>query len=165
MGIAKELGGVQQRTRNAPGSHQRASISSDLHGCVTWTSMPRVALELPDSAEQYARLFERDDPRLHVECVQHPSIAGCSLQNLGSEQRLAATVGSGAVHLAEWSAKGLCRSEVATMWLPNARSGTPLDTRSLPLAHVALRSAPSGSTRCLKLSPSQSRNERSESCD
>ena len=70
--IANEWGGVHQRTRNAPGSHQRARISFDLHGCVNWTSMLRAALELPDSAEHEARLVERDDPRLHVERVEHP---------------------------------------------------------------------------------------------
>ena len=77
-------------------------------------STPRVALELPDSAEQCARLVEPDDPRLHVERVQHPSVASCSMQNLGSEQRIAATVGSGAAHLAETIAIKLSRSELAT---------------------------------------------------
>ena len=71
-GIAKQLGGVQQRTIDAPGSHQRASISSELHDCVTWTSTLCVALELSDSAEQKGRLVERDDARLHVERVEHP---------------------------------------------------------------------------------------------
>ena len=58
-GIAKRLGGVKQRTRDAPVSHQRARISSDLHDCVTWMGMPRVALELPNCAEHKARLVER----------------------------------------------------------------------------------------------------------
>ena len=101
--IANEWGGVRCCTRDAPGSHQRARIRSELHGCVNWTSMPRAALELPDSVEHEARLVERDEPRLHVERVQHPSVASCSMQNLGSEQRIAATVGSGAAHLAETS--------------------------------------------------------------
>ena len=113
-GIAGQLGEVQQRTRNAPGSHQRSRISFELHGCVTWTSMPRAALELPDSAEHEVRIVERDGPPLHVERVQHPSVASCSMQNLGSEQRIAATVGSGAAHLAETIAIKLSRSELAT---------------------------------------------------
>ena len=71
-GIAKEWAGVQQRTINAPGSHQRAMISSNLHDGVNWTSTPRAALELSDSAEQKGRLVERDDARLHVERVEHP---------------------------------------------------------------------------------------------
>ena len=43
-------------------------------------SMQRTALELPDSTEQKSRLVERDDPLLHVERVEHPSIAGYSQQ-------------------------------------------------------------------------------------
>ena len=77
--------------------------------------MPHAALELPDSVKHEARLVERDEPRLHVERVQHPSVASCSMQNLGSEQRIAATVGSGAAHLAETIAIKLSRSELATM--------------------------------------------------
>ena len=77
--------------------------------------MPRAALELPDSVEHEARLVERDEPPLHVERVEHPSVAGFSMQNLGSEQRIAATVGSGAAHLAETIAIKLSRSELATM--------------------------------------------------
>ena len=65
-GIAGEFGGVHQRTINAPGSHQRARISSELHDCVTWMSMPRVALELPDSAEHKARLVEREYSYLYM---------------------------------------------------------------------------------------------------
>ena len=87
--------------------------------------MPCTALELPDSSEQKVQIVERDDPPLHVERVEHPSIAGCSLQNLGSEQRLAATVRSGAAHLADTSAIGLCRSEVATMWLQADHTARP----------------------------------------
>ena len=84
--------------------------------------MPRAALELPDSVEHEARLVERDEPPLHVERVEHPSVAGFSMQNLGSEQRIAATVGSGAAHLAETIAIKLSRSELATMWyLPAGR--------------------------------------------
>ena len=52
----------------------------------------------------------RDDPPLHVERVEHPSIAGCRLQNLGSGQQLLATVRSGALHLAETSVIGLSRT-------------------------------------------------------
>ena len=53
--------------------------------------MQRTALELPDSTEQNGRLVERDDPPLHVERVEHPSIAGYSLQTFGPGQPLAAT--------------------------------------------------------------------------
>ena len=84
---------------------------------MNWTIMPRAALELPDSAEHEARLVERDEPPLHVERVEHPSVARLSMQNLGSEQRIAATVGSEAAHLAETIAIKLSRSELATMWL------------------------------------------------
>ena len=114
-GIAKQLGGVQQRTIDAPGSHQRASISSELHDCVNWTSTPRAALELPDSVEHEVRLVERDGPPLHVERVEHLSVARFSMQHLGSEQRLAATVGSRAAYLAKSIAVQLSRSEEATM--------------------------------------------------
>ena len=44
----------------------------------------------PDSTEQKVRLVERDDQPLHVERVEHPSIAGYSLQSFGPGQRLAA---------------------------------------------------------------------------
>ena len=54
--------------------------------------MPGTALELPDSSEQKTRLVVRDDPPLHAERVERPSIAGCILHSLGSGQRLAATV-------------------------------------------------------------------------
>ena len=56
--------------------------------------MPRAALELPDSVEHEARLVERDEPRLHVERVQHPSIAGCSLGTQGLRALLGLGVSS-----------------------------------------------------------------------
>ena len=52
--------------------------------------MQRTALELPDSTGQKGRLVERDDPLLHVERVEHPSIARYSLQSFGPGQPLAA---------------------------------------------------------------------------
>ena len=42
--------------------------------------MQRTALELPDSTGQKGRLVERDDPLLHVERVEHPSIAAVTSQ-------------------------------------------------------------------------------------
>merc|ERR1740130_680355 len=74
----------------APVSHQKARISFDLHGCVTWMSMPRTALEPLDSSWQPARFVVLDDRRLQVNRVDHRSFAGYSLHNLGSGQQVAA---------------------------------------------------------------------------
>ena len=46
--------------------------------------MPGTALELPDSSEQKTRLVVRDDPPLHAERVERPSIAGCILSGASS---------------------------------------------------------------------------------
>merc|ERR1740130_135745 len=75
----------------APVSHQKARISFDLHGCVTWMSMPRTALEPLDSSWQPARFVVLDDRRLQVNLVDHRSLASCSLYNLGSGQQVAAS--------------------------------------------------------------------------
>ena len=84
------MGTGVSRTVFAPVSHQKARISFDLHGCVTWMSMPRTALEPLDRSSQPARLVVLDDPRLQVDLVDHRSLAGCSMHNLGSGQRVAA---------------------------------------------------------------------------
>eukprot|EP00964_Phaeocystis_antarctica_P045304 scaffold26066_cov102-Phaeocystis_antarctica.AAC.2 len=57
-----------------------------LHGCVALMSMPRTALEPLDSSWQPARFVVLDDRRLQVNRVDHRSLAGCSLHNLGSGQ-------------------------------------------------------------------------------
>ena len=78
------------RTVPALRSHQKARISFDLHGCVTWMSMPLTALEPLDRSSQPARSVVLDDLRLQVDRVEHRSLAGCSLHNLGSRQQAAA---------------------------------------------------------------------------
>merc|ERR1740130_928237 len=77
--------------RVCPGSNPKARISFDLHGCVTLMSMPRTALEPLDSSRQPARFVVLDDRRLQVNRVDHRSLAGCSLHNLGSGQQVAAS--------------------------------------------------------------------------
>ena len=85
-GIAGEWVQVRSRTVFAPVSHQKARISFELHGCVTWISMPRTALEPLDSSWQPAQFIVLDDRRLQVNRVDHRSFAGYSLHNLGSGQ-------------------------------------------------------------------------------
>ena len=77
--------------------------------------MPRTALELPDSTEQNGRLVERDDPPLHVERVEHPSIAGHCLQTFGPGQPLAARARWRRAFTPWMSAKEFSQSEGATM--------------------------------------------------
>ena len=77
--------------------------------------MPRTALELPDSTEQNGRLVERDDPPLHVERVEHPSIAGYSLQSFGPGQPLAARARWRRAFTPWMSANQVSQSEGATM--------------------------------------------------
>ena len=77
--------------------------------------MPRTALELPDSTEQKGRLVERDDPPLHVERVEHPSIAGYSLQSFGPGQPLAARARWRRAFTPWMSAIGISRSEGVTL--------------------------------------------------
>ena len=84
------MGTGASRTVFAPVSHQKARISFELHGCVTWMSMPRTALEPLDSSWQPARFVVIDDRRLQVNLVDHRSLASCSLYNLGSGQQVAA---------------------------------------------------------------------------
>ena len=84
------MGTGASRTVYAPGSNPKARISFDLHGCVTLMSMPRTALEPLDSSWQPARFVVLDDRRLQVNRVDHRSLAGCSLHNLGSGQQVAA---------------------------------------------------------------------------
>ena len=99
------------RTGYAPVSYQTARISFELHVCVKWMSMPCTALELPDSSEQKVRIVERDDPPLHVERVEHPSIAGYSLETFGPGQPLAARARWRRAFTSWMSAKGISRSE------------------------------------------------------
>ena len=116
------MGTGASRTVFAPVSRQKARISFDLHGCVTWMSMPRTALEPLDSSWQPARFVVLDDRRLQVNRVDHRSFAGYSLHNLGSGQQVAAG--------ARWrgdappirSAIELCCSGGATMCLHLLRS-------------------------------------------
>ena len=77
--------------------------------------MPRTALELPDSTEQKGRLVERDDQPLHVERVEHPSIAGYRLQSFGPGQPLAARARWRRAFTPWMSAIGFSRSEGATL--------------------------------------------------
>ena len=84
------MGTGASRTVFAPVSRQKARISFELHGCVTWMSMPRTALEPLDSSWQPARFVVLDDRRLQVNRVDHRSFAGYSLHNLGSGQQVAA---------------------------------------------------------------------------
>ena len=83
-----ELGRGAARTGHAPVSYQTARTSFKLHVCAMWMRMPCTALEveLPDSSEQKTRLVVRDDPPLHAERVERPSITGCILHSLGSGQ-------------------------------------------------------------------------------
>ena len=78
--------------------------------------MQRTALELPDSTEQKGRLVERDDPLLHVERVEHPSIAGYSQQTFGPGQPLAARARWRRAFTPWMSASPVSQSEGATMW-------------------------------------------------
>ena len=84
------MGTCASRTVGAPVSHQKARISFDLHGCVTWMSTPCTALEPLDRSSQPARSVVLNDPRLQLDRVEHRSLAGCSMHNLGSGQRVAA---------------------------------------------------------------------------
>ena len=77
--------------------------------------MPRTALELSDSTEQKVRLVERDDPLLHVERVEHPSIAGYSLKTFGPGQPLAARARWRRAFTPWMSANQVSQSEGATM--------------------------------------------------
>ena len=81
-----------------------------------WMSMPCTALELPDSSEQKVQIVERDDPPLHVERVEHPSIAGYSLQSFGPGQPLAARARWRRAFTPWMSASPVSQSEGATMW-------------------------------------------------
>ena len=54
----------------------KARISFELHGCVTWMSMPLTALESLDRSSQPARFIVLDDLRLQVDRVEHRSLAG-----------------------------------------------------------------------------------------
>ena len=78
--------------------------------------MQRTALELPDSTGQKGRLVERDDPLLHVERVEHPSIAGYSQQTFGPGQPLAARARWRRAFTPWMSAIGFSRSGGATLW-------------------------------------------------
>ena len=129
------MGTGASRTVHALRSHQKARISFDLHGCVTWKRMPLTALEPLDRSWQPARSVELDDLRLQVDRVEHRSLhlAGCSLHNLGSGQQAAAGARwrGGAARIG--SAIRLSCSERATMWrgprLPHTRN-TATTTRS-----------------------------------
>ena len=77
--------------------------------------MPCTALELPDSSEQKVRLVERDDPPLHVERVERPSIAGHCLQSFGTGQPLAARARWRRAFTPWMSASEFSQSEGATM--------------------------------------------------
>ena len=116
-GIAGEwVGTGASRTVHALRSHRKARISFDLHGCVTWMSMPLTALEPLDRSWQPPRSVVLDDPRLQADRVEHRSLAGCRLHNQGSGQQAAAGPrwrgGSARIE----SANGLSCSERATMW-------------------------------------------------
>ena len=73
------------------------------------------ALEPLDRSSQPARFVVLDDLRLQVDRVEHASLAGCSLHNLGSGQQVAAGARwrGGAARIA--SANELSCSERATM--------------------------------------------------
>ena len=116
------------RTMHALGSHQKARISFELHGCVTWMSMSLTALEALDRSWQPARSVELDDLRLQVDRVERRSLAGCRLHNLGSGQQAAAGPRwrGGSARIA--SANGLSCSERATMWAGRA----PCERRCIP---------------------------------
>ena len=86
-----------------------------MHVCVKWMSMPCTALELPDSSEQKVQIVERDDPPLHVERVEHPSIAGHCLQTFGPGQPLAARARWRRAFTPWMSASPVSQSEGATM--------------------------------------------------
>ena len=77
--------------------------------------MQRTALELPDSTGQKGRLVERDDPLLHVERVEHPSIAGYSQQTFGPGQPLAARARWRRAFTPWMSASPVSQSEGVTM--------------------------------------------------
>eukprot|EP00964_Phaeocystis_antarctica_P037933 scaffold21693_cov38-Phaeocystis_antarctica.AAC.1 len=83
--------------------------------------MPRTALEPLDSSWQPARFVVLDDRRLQVNRVDHRSLAGCSLHNLGSGQQVAAGARRRGDAPRIRSAVGLSCSERATMCTP-ARS-------------------------------------------
>ena len=122
------MGTCASRTVGAPVSHQKARISFDLHGCVTWMSTPLTALEPLNRSSQPARLVVLDDPRLQVDLVDHRSLAGCSMHSLGSGQRVAARARWRGRASRRTSAIRLCGSEQATMCpvpLPDGgRAGT-----------------------------------------
>ena len=109
------MGTCASRTVGAPVSHQKARISFDLHGCVTWMSMPRTALEPLDRSSQPARSVVLNDPRLQLDRVEHRSLAGCSMHNLGSGQRVAARARWRGRASRRTSANGVCCSGGATM--------------------------------------------------
>ena len=77
--------------------------------------MPLTALEPLDRSSQPARFVVLDDLRLQVDRVEHRSLAGCSLHNLGSGQQVAAEARwrGGAARIG--SANELSCSERATM--------------------------------------------------
>ena len=119
------MGTCASRTVGAPVSHQKARISFDLHGCVTWMSTPLTALEPLNRSSQPARLVVLDDPRLQVDLVDHRSLAGCSMHSLGSGQRVAARARWRGRASRRTSAIRLCGSEQATMWAPEGRPRMP----------------------------------------
>ena len=123
-GYRRGAGRGAARTGYAPGSYQTARISFEVHVCVKWMSMPCTALELPDSSEQKVRIVERDDPPLHVERVEHPSIAGYSLETFGPGQPLAARARWRRAFTPWMSANEFSQSEGATMWGRGGRMGS-----------------------------------------
>jgi hypothetical protein len=137
------VGTGASRTVGAPVSHQKARISFDLHGFVTWMSTPRTALEPLDRSSQPARLVVLNDPRLQVDRVDHRSLAGCSMHNLGSGQRVAARARWRGRASRRTSAVGLCCSEQVTMCVSTLVYGTPLHPRPRSSSHEpALPSTP-----------------------
>ena len=109
------MGTCASRTVGAPVSHQKARISFDLHGCVTWMSTPCTALEPLDRSSQPARSVVLNDPRLQLDRVEHRSLAGCSMHNLGSGQRVAARARWWGRASRRTSANGVCCSGGSTM--------------------------------------------------
>ena len=97
-------------------------------------SMPRTALELPDSTEQKVRLVERDDQPLHVERVEHPSIAGYSLETFGPGQPLAARARWRRAFTPWMSANPVSLSWGATMWSHEAPVGKKRRASAVPAA-------------------------------
>ena len=105
-----------------------------MHVCVTWMRMPCTALELPDSSEQKTRLVVRDDPPLHAERVERPSIAGCILHSFGSGQRLAARARWRRAFTPWMSANPVSLSWGATMWSHEAPVGKKRRASAVPAA-------------------------------